>query len=187
MPLDNIIIKNIPIYEENSDIPLQMQPEFIPLFTANLFRKKEKNIILITEESVDLYRVKEELSTWCGFLSVKADLHIHKLPWEDPFINNRVDTAYTADRIKLQNSINGKKKIIIITTISALSMKLETEFDTGRLFRVFKKGQKLSRHEFRKMLQESGYRETKIIAKTKDMVRTGNSILFYAPEYDYAN
>ena len=52
-------------------------------------------------------------------------MHIHTLPFEDPYINNGADALRIAAKQRLQDDLAAGKKMIVLSTLAALSIRLE--------------------------------------------------------------
>ncbi len=137
-------------------------PELVPLYTAGIKQVSNQHLIWITGENENTERLKNDLESWNTFLGeTGTDIHLHCLPWEDPYINNTIPPESAGEKNRLLAAMTDNKKITVITTLAGLNIKLERKKDKDLLIRTLSVNDPLKHGELINVLSELGYQNKK--------------------------
>ncbi len=96
------------------------------LAVAAVFAQLGESVVWLAGENEPLEEKKEKLGQWLKLLGIdEAPVHAHLLPFEDPYINAAADPRRIADKQRLQADLAAEKKMIVLSTLAALSIRLE--------------------------------------------------------------
>ncbi len=100
----------------------------LELAVAGMFARCGESIIFLGGENESFTARKEKIEGWLEFFAVKnAVVHIHTLPFEDPYINASPDPAKIAAKQQLLADVRAGKKMIVLSTLAALSLRVERD------------------------------------------------------------
>ena len=89
-------------------------PELAPLYAAGIKNTSGRNLIWITGENENTGILKNDLEAWNKFFGDRdTEVHLHCLPWEDPYINNSISPETAGEKTRLLADIKyptGEKK-----------------------------------------------------------------------------
>ncbi len=96
------------------------------LAVASVFGHFSESVVWLVGENEPLAEKKEKLAQWLKLLGAEgAPVHAHLLPFEDPYINSVADPRRIADKQRLQADLAVGGRMIVLSTLAALSIRLE--------------------------------------------------------------
>ncbi|MCU0237337.1 MAG: DEAD/DEAH box helicase [Acidobacteria bacterium] len=96
------------------------------LAVAAVFARFGESVIWLVGENEPLEERSEKLGQWLKLLGRDdAPVHSHLLPFEDPYINTAADARRIAAKQQLQADLAAGRKMIVLSTLAALSIRLE--------------------------------------------------------------
>ncbi len=152
--MKEILIHNLKKYFLNKN-KFRINKDFFGVFLIGLNHFNNKNIIIIFEESSDLNEIEKNIKIWKSFSGVDIEIVKHNFPVKDPFINNKIEQEAIIEKQRLLRFIRSGKRLIVLTTISSLNIKLEKN-NAKNLIEV-KINDKKKRKEFVENLSSNGY------------------------------
>jgi transcription-repair coupling factor (superfamily II helicase) len=103
-----------------------IEREVQELAVAAVFSRATGSVVWLAGENEPLGEKKEKLRQWLKFFGAEgAPVHVHVLPFEDPYINTAADTRKIAAQQQLQADLGAGKRMIVLTTLAALSIRIE--------------------------------------------------------------
>jgi len=151
--------------------------DLIELFVAGIVLFEKGNLIWIVKENENLKEKGEKLNFWFEFLGFKdININFYKLPFEDPYINNSVDFDSIVYKTKLMSVIPKNERSLIITTLSALNIRIENISLFKDFILELNVKQKINRNNFKKKLNDMGYRTRDIVDEKGDVAWRGSII-----------
>jgi len=167
----NLVKSNRKFDINNVDIDLT------ELFVAGIALFKKGNLIWIVKENENLKEKEEKLSLWFEFLGIKGiNINFYKLPFEDPYIDNSIGINSIVYKAKLISGILKNKRSLLITTLSALNIKIEDKpLFKDFILELYVK-QKIDRNDFKNKLIDMGYCTRDIVDEKGDVSWRGSII-----------
>ena len=151
--------------------------DLIELLTAGIFSLEQKHVIWIVGENENLKEKKTKLELWMNLLCPEeVNIHFYTPPFEDPYINNTADIHSIGHKAKLISGILGKKRLIVITTLSALNIKIEEMTLPEDFFLKIEVNEEISRDECLKRLASMGYHIRNMVEEKGDMAKRGSIV-----------
>ncbi len=93
---------------------------------AAIFSRLPASLIWLVGENESSGEKVEKLEGWLKFFGCQdATVHAHLLPFEDPYINTAPDSRRIAAKQRLQDDLAAGRKMIVLSTLAALSIRLE--------------------------------------------------------------
>jgi len=146
------------------------------LAVAAIFARNAESLVWLAGENEPLGEKKEKLRQWLKFFGVEdAPLHVHLLPFEDPYINTAADTRRIAAKQQLQADLGAGKKMIVLTTLAALSIRIEKTWQAGEALEL-RAGDLWERNELIARLNELGYQARPAVEIAGDVSWRGNVV-----------
>ena len=103
-----------------------MDREARELAVAAIYARYGESVVWLIGENEPLEEKKEKLGQWLKLLGIdEAPVHAHLLPFEDPYINAVADGRRIAAKQLLQADLAAGRKMIVLATPAALSIRLE--------------------------------------------------------------
>jgi transcription-repair coupling factor (superfamily II helicase) len=147
------------------------------LAVAGIFSHFGENIIWLNGENEALAEKREKIRHWLKFFgSEDVPVHIHTLPFEDPYINTRADTRQIAAKQQLQADLAAGKKMIVLSTLAALSIRIEKTSAAGGSGLEIKCGDLWERNELIQKLNGLGYQVRDAVEIGGDLSWRGNVV-----------
>jgi transcription-repair coupling factor (superfamily II helicase) len=117
------------------------------------------------------------LRLWLQLLTTSVpDIRYYIPPFEDPYINNSDDPNAVAYKVRLLSAVRDRKPLIIITTLPALSIKIEAmQHIPGFFLKVNVEGE-TDRDELIRVLTGMGYRSRNIVEERGDIAWRGSIV-----------
>ena len=165
-------------------------PELVPLYAAGIKNVSGRNLIWITGENENTDILKNDLEAWNKFLGdTDTPVYLHGLPWEDPYINNGISPESAGEKTRLLADISGpkrdNKKIAVITTLAALSIRLEKKKDRDLLIRTLSVNDPLTLAQLIEILSELGYHNKKRVEDAGDYSYHGKVLDIFPASLTY--
>lgn len=173
---------------DNIDLPgLENVPaELTPLYAAGIKTSSRKNLIWLTGENENVDTLKNDLESWLAFLeNSDTSVHLHLLPWEDPYVNNTISPETAGEKNRLLTDITENKNIITITTLAALSIKLEKRKDSHTLTQTITINDPITPETLTKKLSNLGYHPQNKTQEPGGYSHHGHIIDLFPTGYDY--
>lgn len=147
------------------------------LLAAGVYSLVKKHLIWIVAENENLREKEEKLKLWLRFLGV-GEYHIcfYFKPFEDPYINNSSDINSIACKANLVTGLMEGKRLLILTTRSALSVKVESKSRLDDFFLKVVIGREVTRDELTGRLIAMGYRARGIVEEKGDIAWRGSIV-----------
>jgi transcription-repair coupling factor (superfamily II helicase) len=96
------------------------------LAVAAIYARGTESVVWLVGENEPLEEKREKLGQWLKLLGIdEAPVHSHLLPFEDPYINAVADGRRIAAKQLLQADLGAGRKMIVLATPAALSIRLE--------------------------------------------------------------
>ncbi|MFH2107780.1 MAG: DEAD/DEAH box helicase [Chrysiogenia bacterium] len=146
------------------------------LAVAAIFSHDGESVIWLNGENEPLAEKKAKIGQWLKFLGCEnTAVHIHTLPFEDPYINRNADVRQIAAKQRLQADLAAGKKMIVLSTLAALSIGLEKPGAAGSALEI-KSGDLWERNELIEKLTGLGYRARGAVEIGGDLSWRGNVV-----------
>ncbi|MCP5102162.1 MAG: hypothetical protein GY950_02220, partial [bacterium] len=162
--------------DETADIR-NINKYLVELLVAGLFSMEEKHLIWVVGENENLQEKSEKLKLWLQFLGVKAaGIHFYTKPFEDPYINNTSSLNAVRHKVDLLSALKERKPLIVLTTRSALSIRIERKEELKKFFLKASVGQAVTRADLTGQLIAMGYRARGIVEDSGDVAWRGSIV-----------
>jgi transcription-repair coupling factor (superfamily II helicase) len=152
------------------------------LYAAGVAALLEKNIIWVVGENEDFEEKEARLRLWLKFFGLKdVSICLYKRPFEDPYIHNSTDWKALDHKAKLISRLQKGQRCLILTTLSALSIKIE---DPGRFDDMvfsLKTGAHLNRDDFTGAMIDRGYTVREAVEEKGDIAWRGSIVDIFPP------
>ena len=147
------------------------------LVVAAVFALKKENVVWVVGENENVDEKMEKLGQWLRFFRIDDDpIQTHLLPFEDPYSNNRPDLARIESKIRLLRAVRRGAPLIVVTTLAALSIRVETDLAEGEPQVEVKAGSICARNSLIQRLTELGYISRTFVENKGDIAWRGNVI-----------
>ncbi len=155
--------------------------DLIELIVAGLFSMEHQHILWIVGENENLKEKKAKLELWLKLFNPEEpdiSIQFYITPFEDPYINTDSNVYAIGNKAKLISHIleNKNKRLIVITTLSALNLKFEERHQLPHFFLELEKQQTISRDELIRQLGVMGYRSRNIVEERGDIAWRGSIV-----------
>ncbi|MCP4148667.1 MAG: hypothetical protein GY757_13050, partial [bacterium] len=159
-------------------------PELAALYAAGIKNVTRRNLIWLTGENEKTSILKSDLEAWSRFLGDKeTEVHLHTLPWEDPYINNSISAEIAGEKNRLLADIKENKKIVVISTLAALSIRLERKKDYE--IATPSVNDPLTPGALIKTLTQLGYHDKKKVEESGDYTYHGKIVDIFPAGFTY--
>jgi transcription-repair coupling factor (superfamily II helicase) len=147
------------------------------LAVAGIFAHGKESIIWLGGENEPFAARKEKIGQWLKFFALEnIPVHIYTLPFEDPYINTGPSPRQIAAKQQLLTDLNTGGKMIILSTLAALSMRIEKEFTGAGNGLEIKKNDLWERNELIQKLADLGYQTREAVEINGDIAWRGNVV-----------
>jgi transcription-repair coupling factor (superfamily II helicase) len=170
--LKRLIAAKAPYTEINN-----IDKDLIELLISGIYSLENKHILWIVGENEIFYEKKAKLELWLKlFQPGKTPIHLYTAPFEDPYINNEDNVQAIGHKARLISQLLEIKNqpMIIITTISALNIRIENPDLLQDFFLKITVDQTANRNDLIKKLTEMGYRSRDIVEEKGDISWRGS-------------
>ncbi|MCP4219082.1 MAG: DEAD/DEAH box helicase [bacterium] len=161
-------------------------PELWPLYAAAISKIAPGNLIWITGENENTDILKHHLEAWNAFLdNTDTTVHIHGLPWADPYIDNTIAPETAGEKYRLLADIKEKTPIIVITTLAELAIRIKKKKDIDELTGKITVNMPKTMDKLTADLSQLGYVEKSKGFETGDYTQHGNILDIFPAGYEY--
>jgi len=170
--LKRLITKIAPYAEINN-----IDKDLIELLIAGIYSLENKHILWIVGENENLNEKKAKLELWLKlFQPGQVPIHFYTAPFEDPYINNEDNVQAIGHKARLiSHRLELKNQpMIIITTLSALNIRIENPGLLQDFFLRIEVNQTANRNDLIKKLTGMGYRSRDIVEERGDISWRGS-------------
>jgi transcription-repair coupling factor (superfamily II helicase) len=170
--LKRLITSKAPYTEINN-----IDKDLIELLITGIYSLENKHILWIVSENENLYEKKAKLELWSKlFQPGKIPIDFYTAPFEDPYINNEDNVHAIGHKARLisQRLEMKNQPMIIITTLSALNIRIENPDLLQDFFLKISVDQTANRNDLIKKLTEMGYRSRDIVEERGDISWRGS-------------
>jgi transcription-repair coupling factor (superfamily II helicase) len=170
--LKRLIAAKAPYTEINN-----IDRDLTELLIAGFYTLENKHILWIVGENENLNEKKTKLELWLKlFHPGKIPIHFYTAPFEDPYINNEDNIHAIAHKARLISRLLDTKNqpMIIITTLSALNIRIENREALQDFFLKIEVNQTANRDDLINQLTEMGYRTRDIVEERGDISWRGS-------------
>ncbi len=151
--------------------------DLIELLIAGLYTLEKRHILWVVGENENLDERKTKLELWLKLFDPdEAFIHFYITPFEDPYIDNQDKARAIGHKAQLVTRLLEEKRLIVITTLAALNIKIETRDQLRDFFIKLDLDQTLNRDELIKKLAEMGYRSRDIVEEPGDISWRGSIV-----------
>jgi transcription-repair coupling factor (superfamily II helicase) len=145
------------------------------LAVAGIFAHGKESVVWLGGENESFAARKEKLGQWLKFFALEnVPVHIYTLPFEDPYINASPSPSRIAAKQSLLADLHTGNKMIVLSTLAALSMRIEKEFDRAGNKLEIKNDDLWERNELIQELAELGYQTREAVEINGDIAWRGN-------------
>jgi transcription-repair coupling factor (superfamily II helicase) len=155
-----------------------IEREVQELAVAAVFSRSAESIVWLAGENEPLGEKREKLRQWLKFFGDEnAPVHDHLLPFEDPYINIAADPRRIAAKRQLQADLGAGRRMIVLTTLAALSIRLERPGAAGGgAVLELHAGDLWERRDLLARLDGLGYRARTAVEVAGDLSWRGNVV-----------
>ncbi|UCH97161.1 MAG: DEAD/DEAH box helicase [Candidatus Aminicenantes bacterium] len=172
--LKRLITTKAPYTEINN-----IDKDLIELVIAGIHSLEKKHTIWVVGENQNLNEKKTKLELWLNLLNPdKTPIHFYTTPFEDPYINNEDNLHAVGHKTRLIPHLleSENQPLIIITTLSALNIKIENKALLRDFFIKIGINQTITRDELIKKLMNMGYHSRNIVEEKGDISWRGSIV-----------
>ncbi|MGE5342519.1 MAG: helicase-related protein [Candidatus Omnitrophota bacterium] len=165
-----------------------IERDFSELVAAGLFYFQRRHLLWIVGENENLNEKKEKLELWLHALGIGQDhirIHFYAIPFEDPYINNDSSVRAIGYKARLAAAILEDQPLIVITTLSALGLKIENRVDLPLFFLELKKDETMNRQYLIDELNAMGYQTRNIVEEPGDIAWRGSIVDVFPIDSDF--
>jgi transcription-repair coupling factor (superfamily II helicase) len=147
------------------------------LAVAAIFAHDKENIIWLGGENEPFAARKEKVEQWLKFFALEnVPVHIYTLPFEDPYINASPTSSQIAAKQQLLADLKAGRKMIVLSTLAALSLRIEKEFKGVGNGLEIKNNDLWERNELIQKLDDLGYQTREAVEINGDIAWRGNVV-----------
>jgi transcription-repair coupling factor (superfamily II helicase) len=134
-------------------------------------------IIWLGGENESFAARKEKIGQWLKFFSLEnVPVHIYTLPFEDPYINASPSPCQIAAKQQLLADLNAGKKMIVLSTLAALNLRIEKKFNGAGNSLEIKNNDLWERNELIQKLADLGHQTREAVEINGDIAWRGNVV-----------
>jgi len=147
------------------------------LAVAGIFSHFGDSLVWLGGENEAQEEKREKIRQWLKFFGREdVPVHIHALPYEDPYINTLADTRRIAAKQQLQADLAAGRKMIVLSTLAALSVRLEKDRQAGSNILEIRNHDVWERNELIGKLTGLGYQARDAVENGGDLSWRGNVV-----------
>lgn len=155
----------------NTDAPLT------ELLAAGVYAREKHHLIWVVGENENLEEISDKLKKWLRFLGVEdVAVTFYTKPFEDPYANNSSDLNAVYHKIHLVSALMENKRLLVLTTRSALGIRIEPLEQLKRSFLKIAVRQEFTREGMIRALIEMGYHARGIVEEKGDISYRGSIV-----------
>ncbi len=165
------------IHSLNTPLIKNIDRRLTELLAAGIYAHAKDHVIWIVGENENLGEKEEKLKQWLRFLGVDRNpVTAYIKPFADPYINNSSDFNTIRHKVNFASQLKQGKRLLVLTTLSALGIRLERKGDLSGFFMALKTGQEIPRDELTGRLISMGYRARGIVEEKGDIAWRGSIV-----------
>ncbi len=147
------------------------------LAAAGIFARFRESIVWLGGENESFAARKEKVEQWLKLFALEdIPVHIYRLPFEDPYINASPDPARIAAKQRLLADLRAGRKMVVLTTLAALSLRLEKESSAGGTDLAIQSNDIRERNELIQKIVDLGYQRRDVVEINGDIAWRGNVV-----------
>jgi transcription-repair coupling factor (superfamily II helicase) len=151
------------------------------LAVAGIFAHFKESVVWLGGENESFAVRKEKLEQWLKlFAQENVPVHVYTLPFEDPYIHAAPDPARIAAKQRLLADLHAGRKMIVLSTLAALSMRIEKEFSGASQRLAIRKNDLWERNELIERIAGLGYQRRETVELNGDIAWRGNVVDVFA-------
>ncbi|MCK4836525.1 MAG: DEAD/DEAH box helicase, partial [Candidatus Aminicenantes bacterium] len=156
---------------------INIDPDLRELLVAAIGSLLDEHLIWLVGENENFIEKEKKLQSWLKLLG-KDDVSIcyFKLPFEDPYVNNHFDLSALSNKIKLLLELLRQKRLIVISTMAALSIKIEERSRLKNFSLSLRVGDRIDRNQFLSRLIDMGYQSRDFVDQKGDLSWRGSIV-----------
>jgi transcription-repair coupling factor (superfamily II helicase) len=176
--LDGFVRPLVGLHGRNNRIEIaSVDPAVQELAVAGIFAHNKESIIWLGGENEPFAARKEKIVQWLKFFALEnVPVHIYTLPFEDPYINASPSPSRIAAKQQLLADLSAGNKTIVLSTLAALSMRIEKKIDGAGSNLEIKNDDLWERNELIQKLVELGYQTREAVEINGDIAWRGNVV-----------
>ena len=156
------------------------------LYVAGVAALSQEPVVWIVKENENAARLKVRLEAWLRFLEVDdVEVCFYSRPFEDPFINNDTDFKAVTHKAGLLAAVQEGRRILAVTTLSALSIQIEPPELFELFFIPVNTGDKLDRDGFIEQLKGMGYLVKEMVEEQGEVAWRGSIVDVFPADGDH--
>jgi len=147
------------------------------LLVSGIYAMEKKHLLWVVGENENLREKREKLKSWLRFLGLKEfSIRFYTKPFEDPYINNNSHFNAIGNKMHLVSALLDNKRLIVLTSRSALSIKIEKREALKEFFFKLTVDQAVTRPDLTGKLVSMGYRARGIVEEKGDVAWRGSIV-----------
>jgi transcription-repair coupling factor (superfamily II helicase) len=151
--------------------------ELSELIISAIFVLTTGNLVWLAGENENFREKEKKLRLWLKLMKRDdATICFHKLPFQDPYINNSPDSEALSEKIQLISGLRKQKRMITISTLAALSIRIEDQTVWADMTIGVNDGERLNRNDFIKKCSDLGYRPRDFVNEKGDISWRGSIV-----------
>jgi len=151
--------------------------ELYELLVSGLFALDNRHIVWVVGENENLDEKKAKLELWLKLFQLEdIPILFYTTPFEDPYINNEDKTIAIGYKAELAHRLLEGHRMIIISTIAALNIKIENISRLHEFFIKLTLEQNINRNDFIKQVIGLGYKAREIVEEKGEISWRGSIV-----------
>lgn len=155
---------------------INIEPSLHDLLVAGVAALSREPVVWLVGERENPLEKGARLSQWLHLLGEESRIHFHLLPFEDPYINNTPGPKAIGSKARLLRDLHDGRRCLVITTLSALNIGLESPDLIGRFTLAIQRGNRWRRQDLLDRLLALDYRSCDLVAKMGDVSWRGSIV-----------
>ncbi|MCX6556997.1 MAG: helicase-related protein [Candidatus Aminicenantes bacterium] len=147
------------------------------LAVAAIFACGAESLVWLGGENESFAARVEKLGQWLKFFGRESvPVHTYTLPFEDPYINTAPDPVRIAAKQRLLADLRAGKKMIILATLAALSLRIEKDRGAANAGLEIMRDDLWERNELIQRIVGLGYQSREAVEINGDIAWRGNVV-----------
>ena len=157
-----------------------LDPDVQELAVAAIFACSAENIVWLGGENESFAARGQKLGQWLKFFGRESVfVHTYTLPFEDPYIGVAPDPSRIAAKQRLLADLRAGRKLIVLTTLAALSLRIEKEANGAGNGLEIMRDDLWERNELIQRIVGLGYQSREAVELNGDIAWRGNVVDFF--------
>ncbi|MBN2400554.1 DEAD/DEAH box helicase [candidate division KSB1 bacterium] len=149
----------------------------LELAVTGIFAHFRESVVWLGGENESFAVRKEKVEQWLKLFALDdVPVHIYRLPFEDPYINPSPDPARIAAKQRLLVDLRAGRKMIVLATLAALSLRIEKQSSTAVMDLAIQNNDILERNELIHDIVGLGYQRRDVVEINGDIAWRGNVV-----------